>query len=321
MVTDLMHGEKWALILNPQAGSGKGAEDKDTIVGLLQQHGFNFSLHTSVYPGHLAKITIEAIKKGYRKIISAGGDGTINEIVNGIFAQKVVEPSRICLGVIPVGTGNDWIRTFGIPSDYESAIKVLQVGKTCFQNIGKICITRKKSKIRYFANMAGFGFDAMVTENANKLKIAGEKGLKVYIKSLFNSYLRYKSSRVTMVLDEYNKVEKSLFSASVGIGKFSGGGMMQVPSADPFGDEFHVTVIGKINLWTLIKNIPGLYNGKFISDSKVSCFKSKKITIKDNPGLLAEVDGENIAPGSFVIELMPKALHVVVGKDLHGLFC
>jgi len=315
-----MHEDKWALILNPQAGSGKGAEYKIKIISLLEQYGFSFSLFTSAYPGHLLKITIEVIKKGYRKIISAGGDGTINEIVNGIFMQKVVNPVSLCLGIIPVGTGNDWIKTFGIPTNYEAAIKVLKEGNILRQNIGKMTVTRKKSKVRYFANMAGFGFDAMVTKNANKLKIAGNKGLKVYLKSLFNSYLKYKSSRVTFLMDDHTEWEKSLFSASVGIGKFSGGGMMQVPSANPFGNEFHVTVIGKINLWTLLKNIPGLYSGKYISDPKVTCFKSKSIKIMDNPGLLAEVDGENMAPGSFFIELLPRSLPVVVGEDWHGLF-
>lgn len=105
---------KWLVILNPHAGSGRGGKDRNEIQQKLQKAGFDFDFVTSDYPKHIIRLTIDAIETGYRKLIVAGGDGSLNEVVNGIFQQSICSPEEITVGMIPVGTGNDWIKTFGI---------------------------------------------------------------------------------------------------------------------------------------------------------------------------------------------------------------
>jgi diacylglycerol kinase family enzyme len=120
--------EKWLVILNPHAGSGRGKKDQSEIEKYLHRSEINFELKISEFPKHTIALTIEAIENGYRKLIVAGGDGTLNEAVNGIFIQTICPPEQITIGVIPVGTGNDWIKTFGIPNNYRAAIQIIKSG-------------------------------------------------------------------------------------------------------------------------------------------------------------------------------------------------
>lgn len=153
--------KKWFVILNPHAGSGRGAKDRTEILKRLDKAGFDYKLKVSEFPKHTIQLTIEAIAKGFRNLIVAGGDGTLNEAVNGIFSQTVCPPEEIFIGMIPVGTGNDWIKTFGIQNNYKDAVKIIKQGKTMRQDVGRIQFTENDlAKTCYFANMAGFGFDA-----------------------------------------------------------------------------------------------------------------------------------------------------------------
>ena len=117
---------KWLVVVNPMASVGKCGKDWPEIKQLLTKEGFDFDDVLTEYPGHAIEIVRNAIKeKGYRKLISVGGDGTNNEVINGIFTQDVVPTTEITMGAIPIGTGNDWRRTFNIPIDYPKVVKIL----------------------------------------------------------------------------------------------------------------------------------------------------------------------------------------------------
>jgi YegS/Rv2252/BmrU family lipid kinase len=310
-----MEPSDWLVILNPHAGSRRGAHDKGKIVKLLKQRGINFHIVTSDYPQHAISLTAEMVKEGYRKIIVAGGDGTLNEVVNGLFLQTDCRPEEVIIGMIPVGTGNDWIRTFGIPDDYRKAIETILEGKTIRQDIGKITIRRPTETVtRYFMNMAGFGFDAMTAARANRLKDKGKSGIRVYIQSLISSYLSYRSRRLSYVIDG-ESFETVLFSASVGIGKFNGGGMMQAPGAVPDNGEFQVTVIRRIGLWGILRNFTGLYNGSFIQDKHVTTHKAHQIRFDSEKPIPGESDGETLKRGHYTLEILPGKIRVIYGND------
>lgn len=108
--------KKWFVILNPHAGSGRGKKDQAEILKRLTKADFHYELAISEFPKHIIQLTIDAIEKGFRNLIVAGGDGSLNEVVNGIFLQTACPSEEITVGMIPVGTGNDWIKTFGIPN-------------------------------------------------------------------------------------------------------------------------------------------------------------------------------------------------------------
>ena len=118
--------DKWLVIVNPHAATGKGRRDWPVISKILTDEGFEFDTQLTEYQRHAIEIAKKGVVVGgYRKIISIGGDGTNNEVINGIFSQNLVSPSEIKMGVIPVGTGNDWTRMFGYPSDYHKIIKII----------------------------------------------------------------------------------------------------------------------------------------------------------------------------------------------------
>jgi len=146
----------WLVILNPHAGSGRGQKDQSEIIRLLDKSKLPYRLAVSDYPKHTIQLTMHAIADGYRRIIVAGGDGTLNEVVNGIFIQNNCSPEDIIVGVIPVGTGNDWIKTFGIPNDYKAALEIILKGDVMQQDVGRISYAENNiQKVCYFANMAG----------------------------------------------------------------------------------------------------------------------------------------------------------------------
>lgn len=308
--------EHWMLLLNPHAGAGKGKKDIDIILQHLKDAGFNVELFISDYPQHAIPLTIEGIEKGYRKIIIAGGDGTMNEVANGIFKQQVCPPSEIVVGMIPVGTGNDWIKTFDIPNDYEKAIKRIQKAETLFQDVGQITLSENgEQSTRFFTNMAGFGFDALVAEKANRLKNKGRTGLMVYLQSLAASYLEYQTRKVKIAIDG-EEMEDLIFSASIGIGKYNGGGMMQAPGAIPDNGLFQVTVIRKIGLLGILWNLPGLFTGTFVNDRRVSVYQAKHVAISSSQKIAGEADGEILGNHQFKLDILPKQLQVIVGKNV-----
>jgi YegS/Rv2252/BmrU family lipid kinase len=306
---------EWQVILNPHAGCGRGLQDKHEIVRILDDSGFSYQLNISEYPGHTIQLAKHLVDNGNTHFILAGGDGTLNEAVNGIFNSKINLPEKITIGMIPVGTGNDWTKTFGIPDNYHAALDIIKVGKTVIQDVGELEHFNNGSTIkRFFVNIAGFGFDALVAGHANTLKNKGISGLRVYIQSFLWSYKNYHSRETIIKIDD-NQLNVNLFSLSVGIGKYNGGGMMQVPEANPVKGEFHITIIRKIGIIGIIKNFKGLYNGSFTRDHRVSTHKGKVVEIIPKSSIAGEADGESLGSGTYKIKILPHKLHVICSPE------
>jgi diacylglycerol kinase family enzyme len=154
----------------------------------------------------------------------------------------------------------------------------------------------------------------MVASSANALKAKGVSGFRVYAGSLFSSFLKFKASKTLIEIDGV-KIEKNLFSGSIGIGKYNGGGMMQVPDANPLQGTFHITLISKIGLLGILKNFKGLYSGKFIHDHRVSTYTGKEVIIRSDQPLPFEADGETLGEGNFSVRILPHQLTVICGKS------
>jgi YegS/Rv2252/BmrU family lipid kinase len=307
--------KNWFVILNPHAGSGRGKKDQSLIVKLLNKSDFRYELAVSEFPKHTIQLTIQAIEKGFRNLIIAGGDGTLNEVVNGIFLQTVCLPEEITVGVIPVGTGNDWIKTFGISNDYQEAIKILKKGDTMRQDVGRITFAESDSvQTCYFANMAGFGFDALVAGKTNQLKNKGKKGISLYLQALGSSFWKYQTAKTRIVIDDH-EINELIFSVSIGIGKYNGGGMMQAPGAIPNNGKFQVTIIREIGLFGILRNLTGLYSGEFIKDPRVSTHEASRVQISSALNIAGEADGEILGDNKFEIELIFQKLDVIYNPE------
>ena len=197
--------KEWLVIVNPNAGTGKGEKDWDKISALLKKEDLPSTVKFTERKCQAIIFAQEGIAAGFRKIITVGGDGTLNEVVNGVFSNNVCPTNDVALALIPVGTGNDWGRMFGIPSDYEKAIKIIGANKQMTHDIGLISFfngTEKKS--RYFINIAGLGFESAVVRRTNIQKDKGRGGKLIYFYSLLMSLITYKNTKAEVVIDGFS---------------------------------------------------------------------------------------------------------------------
>ncbi len=309
------NNKKWILLINPQSGKGKGLKNKVTISELLQKEGFCFHTFITERKYHATEITIAQIENGFRQFIIVGGDGTINEVVNGIMKQTVCSASEVTLASIPVGTGNDWGRLFQIPKNPAKAIQLIKSGKQIKQDIGVVSFTKnKKQKHRYFVNIAGVGFDALVAKKTNRLN---EKRIKVgkllYFYSLFACLIRYKIKNAAIYIDD-NLVNCKLFSISVGIGAYKGGGLKLVPNAIPNDGFFDVTLIKDVKKTDMITYLPKLYTGKFTKHPKIDTYRCKSVRLASPNTFFLEADGEIMGNPPYRFEIFQEAINVI-GKS------
>ena len=308
--------DHWFVIVNPTSGAGHGLKDYPKIAKLLRDNQIYHDAVFTEHQYHATELAVEAVNKGYRKIIVVGGDGTLNEVVNGLFIQKQCEPKDIRLAVIAVGTGNDWVRTFGIPSNYSQAIRAIKEGKTFLQDVGAVSYTESKySQTRYMVNVAGLGFDAYVISIFNHWKAKGYKGRWLYIASILKAYFKYKSSGVKISVDGNQIFNNLLFSMAVGICKYNGGGVQQLPKAVADDGLLDITLIKPLHWWHIVFRLRRLFDGGIYSIGHVKHAQGKHIRIESTPPIRLECDGELMGYTDVEISVVPQAIRVVVTKE------
>ena len=304
---------KWLVVVNPAASIGKCGKDWPEIQQLLVNEGFDFDAELTTRPGHAIELVRDCVtEKGYRKIVSIGGDGTNNEVVNGLFQQQRFPVSEITLGTIPVGTGNDWRRTFGIPIDYQENINIIKTGYTFLHDIGKVTYYNDGNpKDRYFMNAAGTGLNEMVCNRTNLLKSQGKGGSVRYMLNTASCLFQFKCVHIKLEIDGQEVLEDEILSISVGNGRYNGGGMMMMPHAVPNDGLFDITVVRKVGMLKFATNIGNIYDGTFVDKLKeVSLFRGKKIRMVSIPAhqLLLETEGETLTNSPFDFEMLPQAI-------------
>lgn len=305
--------QDWLIVWNPVSGGGKARKDKARILQALDDMKIRYELSPTEGPGHAVELTQQAIAAGRRKIMGVGGDGTVNEIVNGIFGQTAVKSTDISFAFIPVGTGNDWIRTVGIPSDYMGAAKTIKVGNYFYQDVGVVTyMDNNERKQRYFVNIAGMGYDAVVAAAANRKSRGGKKLRKsTYLIQLFSCLLKYKMTQVTVTVDNQEPIHDTMFSLNVGICKYNGNGMMQVPHAIPDDGILDLTLFHKLTRMDVIRNTKNLYDGSFVQKPFVSQHSGSRIRIESEPPILLETDGESLGQSPFEFSLIHRGLKLI----------
>ncbi len=306
--------EQWLLVINPNAGHGMGKKDWNKIEYLLQKYQVPYQRRFTEAKHHAIHIVCEAIQRGCRKIIGVGGDGTMNEIVNGCFTQKYCTTENLILAMITVGTGNDWGRMFGIPTDYEDAIRIIVSNKYRLQDTGVVYYFHgTKREKRYFLNIAGLGFDAIVVKRTNRQKELGRSGKLIYFWNLLQSLIFYRHTQVDIEIDG-NKISNEVFTISLGIGKYSGGGMMQTPNAIVDDGLFDITVIKRMRKGEVIRNLKILYDGSILEHPKIQGYTGKDILIDSDPLIHVEADGESLGHSPIEFNIIPKSINVVYGS-------
>jgi YegS/Rv2252/BmrU family lipid kinase len=308
--------DKWLTIVNPNAGKGKGSRDWKRISELMRNAGLIYEVRFTEAKEHAIRITREGIQDGFRKIVTIGGDGTLHEVVNGILGAGSLSSPDISIGLIPVGTGNDWGKMFGIPLNYEKAVSILSEGRQMRHDIGKVSfLDGKTERSRYFINIAGLGFESVVVRRTNAQKDLGRGGKLIYFYNLLISMLSYRNTPAEITVDGERK-SASVFSVNVGNGRYCGGGMRQTPDAIPDDGLLDVTVINGIGKLEIIRNLSILYNGKILDHPKIDGYKCKNLKVTSDQILWVEADGESLGHTPAEFSIIPSAVNIIYGTRL-----
>ena len=297
------------VIVNPVAGAYSTRRKWPRISKLLRYVGLSFDYEYTEGVGHAIELARAAASDGYRYLVAVGGDGTVNEVANGIL--RSTNSGDMVLGVVSTGTGSDFARSMSIPRDYASACSCLTSSRRSLIDVGVVEYKSKGQTLRrFFVNAAGAGFDAAVVEATARLpKYFG--GTVPYLVGLVRALFGYKNKAV--ILGVGDKVEaKRILSVIVANGDYLGGGMHVAPEASLYDNLLDVVVIGDVGKFELLKALPTIYNGTHVTHPKVSMGKAAYIAVESSERILVHADGELLGEGPASFWLMPAALNIVV---------
>lgn len=290
--------------------------DFPLISKLLRDNNIHHEAVFTEHKHHATALTVQAIDSGYRNIIVVGGDGTLHEVVNGLFIQQRVDPSEVTIAVISAGTGNDWIRMFGIPTRYSEAIRAIKEGHTFLQDVAEVDYEESKySQTRHMANVAGLGFDAAVIKRTLASNAKDKFGKGGYLWCLVRAFFSHKATGAKIWIDDRLVFNDLLFSIAIGVGKFNGGGIQQLPSAVADDGLLDVTIIRPVHWWHVVFRLRRLFNGTIYSIGHVTHAQGKKIRIESSPETPLEVDGELYGHTPVELRVKHRKVKVIVNKS------
>jgi diacylglycerol kinase (ATP) len=301
------------VIVNPAARGGKTARQWPLISELLKQNDILFDYAFTEGQGHGVDLAKEAVKAGYEIIVAVGGDGTVNEVINGIVDKD--GKGRSTLGIICTGTGRDCIRSLNIPDDISKACEVL-ANRNCVDiDLGRAeYISDGHKDRRYYINTAGLGFPAAVAERTRRFKRLG--GTIPFLIAFATVFVAYKAKDIMINIDGQILQERNLLIA-VNNGRYFGGGMKIAPDADTCDGLLDIVTVRDVNKLRLLYNFPRLYKGTHVTHPRVSTYKAKKVDIQTSGKLLLQLDGEVVGEATAGFSIIPSALRVITG-GYHG---
>ena len=305
-----MEKQKAFVIVNPTAANGRVATQWPLVKQRLEALGLEFDFRLTARPAHATEIAREAVSAGIRLVVAYGGDGTLLEVVNGLFGERG-KPSLATLGIIPGGTGSDFVRTLGIPHDWEEAcnrlvngtVRLVDVGYATFRDLGG------DETAMYFVNVAGLGFDGEVVERVQRSsKALG--GTATYLLNLLATLVSYRNKHVTLRFDD-SAQERRLNLIVVCNGRYFGGAMYIAPPADLQDGEFDLVILGDFSKPELVANVPKVYKGTHLTHPKVEIHKARRVSVEAQERMLVQADGELIGQAPATFQVIPGVLRVI----------
>ena len=308
-----MVAPRTVVIVNPKSQGGKLGKRWPEVAETLQR-AFPFDEQMTEDVGDATRLAREALKRGAERIVAIGGDGTVNEVVNGFFEDGRSIAPDATFGLIPFGTGGDFRRTVGLPKETADAAAVIAAGHRRKIDVGTLAFTATDGSpaTRMFANIASFGVSGVVDRLVNE---SGKKlgGKLSFMFASVRATWSYKNQRVQLTLDGNERIDLSINTVAVSNGKYFGGGMMVAPDAELDDATFDVVAIGDVGMGEVLKLSRKIYKGEHLSMDKVSVRRAKVVDAEPiEPGAIVEldVDGENPGRLPARFEIVPAALWV-----------
>lgn len=308
-------GYKIMLIANPAAGN-KTLEKRwqKEILPFLKKKLIHFDFEFTKYRGEAPTLCRQALQSGYNLILSMGGDGTLNEVLNGFFHNgHPVNPDAV-LGILPFGSGGDFIRSLKFERDYRKIIPRLLTRQTQKIDVGLVEFSDKQYPSRYFINTVQVGLGAAIMRRVNQ-KNKKIPPLLRYVSGSFQGFLDYKSVKVRLQLYPQGNHVVNLNNLIVANGQYFGRGMIPAPQAILDDGFFDVVVIKDMSFAKFVLVFPQLYTRKKFLPANVETFRATKLTLElmnEHDHLETELDGEPTGIGNLSIKVIPKALQLKV---------
>jgi diacylglycerol kinase (ATP) len=302
-------------IINPHAGYGKAGKKWPQILHYLKSSGFDVTWRLTEKRWHACDIAQEYAKEGARLIISVGGEGVMNEIVNGLFAYKKTSGTMPALAMIPAGTGTDLSRTLHISKDYRQAVDLIKNGREISMDSGRMIFERDgRTWTRYFINAADTGLGGAVARLSNSLpKILG--GFLTFLLASLAALSSFKRMKLKIWVDG-KLIDEGLMTIVGALnGQYFGGGMHAAPMAVVDDGIMEFLYVKDTNFMKFVnKVLAKVYTGEHLSYHKVYLCKGRRLKVQGEKVFLAEVDGEVERASTIYLETLPKSVRMVVSE-------
>jgi len=299
-------------IVNPNSGNGSTGREWRRIEGLARARLGPFETCMTSGPGDATHLARRHLLEGCGRIICVGGDGTLNEVVNGFMDEGgPIRPDAL-LGFVPNGTGCDFVRTAPLDRDLEKSLQTIERGHVRTIDLGKLHYLDHQGQpaVRYFHNITSFGLGGEVVARVNRTsKMCGP--FLSFIWATIISIFAYGKKRVRLRVDDDFEKEVTIWNIAVANGQYHGGGMCVAPDANIDDGLFHVTVIGDLTLPEVFLNLPKLYNGKIKTIKQVFTLTARRVFAESEQTVLLDVDGEQPGRLPVVIDMAPGALRMI----------
>jgi diacylglycerol kinase (ATP) len=289
------------VIVNPIAGSGRAARLLPWIRERLALRP-DAQLHITSAPGDAEELAARAAEGGSDRIVAVGGDGTVQELVNGCLRER----SNAAIGIVPVGSGNDLARSLDLPADPAEAWTVA-IGRAT-RRIDAAAAVNGDGRRRWFVSAGGIGFDAQVAA-AMATRRGWQSGRVGYLLTTLSELRRFDNRRLRIVLDG-EPLERRVLLVAIANGPYYGGGMRIAPDAAPDDGWLDLCVVGDISRLTAIRELPNLYRGTHVRNPAISMHRARSVEVDGDGRTRAHLDGEPFGSLPLRVEVRPGALEV-----------
>jgi diacylglycerol kinase (ATP) len=293
---------KTRIIINPNAGSTEGAAALRDLLGTLPEA----EICSTDHEGHAEELARQAVEEGVELVVAAGGDGTLNEVINGLSEDF----GRTRLGLLPLGTGNDFARSVGVPADLAGAIAVLREGRTRQIDVGRATIGEKS---RHFLNMSVGGFSGVVSEKASDAK--ERWGPLAYMRGAIEALPELQAFAASIVLNGAERLDVETYNIVISNGRYVAAGIPVAPQAEVDDGLFELMIAPATTIPQLALLVPQVLLGQHLNSDLLIFRRATRIEIESSPPMAFNVDGELLGEESSVFEIQPRALEMVVGPD------
>ncbi len=304
-----MQKGKWIFIVNPTAGNGFAGTIVPEINRMIEKHKIDGEIVLTERPGHASILSRLYFEKGFNRIIGVGGDGTLNEIARPLAGEK-----DVVIGIIPAGTGNDFIQILGFPGRF---------GKNewdIFFRESIISMDAGSVNGKIFLNGMGLGFDAQVAaENYTEPGKVKKGGAYKYIWHIIKTLLFYKEKQMVVTLGQA-KSETDCFINTISIGRRFAGGFFLTPQAIANDGLLDVCSIKRLNLIQRFKILLKVPKGKHITDKKVNYYQTTGLNLEFQNEVPFHIDGELFFSGKFNVSILPGAFNIIYNPDGNHFF-